>query len=147
MQTTPKSWSTIVTLTTQITQDTSHEEFSFEEVGILTRTQNALYIRYTEHQQNLETPVTFKISQIDDVLLHRHNDFTDMQLHFVPNKTFQTQYVTSQGNIPIAIRTDSFVNQITADHPYGQLAITYSLLNNDSIIGTYALNLSIAKAN
>lgn len=146
MQTTRKSWPTVVTLTTQITQDNSREEFSFEEEGILTLTQNALYIRYTERQQALETPVTFKISKIDDILLHRHNDFTDMQLHFTPNKTFQTQYVTTQGNIPIAVRTDTFVNQITAEHPYGKLAITYSLLNNDSIIGTYTLNLAIAKA-
>lgn len=146
MQTTRKSWPTVVTLTTQITQDNSREEFSFEEEGILTLTQNALYIRYTERQQDLETPVTFKISKIDDILLHRHNDFTDMQLHFTPNKTFQTQYVTTQGNIPIAVRTDTFVNQITAEHPYGKLAITYSLLNNDSIIGTYTLNLAIAKA-
>lgn len=146
MQTTRKSWPTVVTLTTQITQDNSREEFSFEEEGILTLTQNALYIRYTERQQDLETPVTFKISKIDDISLHRHNDFTDMQLHFAPNKTFQTQYVTTQGNIPIAVRTDTFVNQITAEHPYGKLAITYSLLNNDSIIGTYTLNLAIAKA-
>lgn len=145
MQPTRKNWSTTLTLTTQITQENEQEEFSFEESAQVTIINNTLYVRYTEHQQNFETPVTFKISQIDDILLHRHNDFTDVQLHFMSNKTFQTQYVTSQGNIPIAVHTDSLLNEITADHPYGTLNITYSLLNNDSVIGTYTLSLLISK--
>ena len=145
MQPTRKSWTTTITLTTKITQENEQEEFSFEESAQVTLINNTLYVRYTEHQQNFETPVTFKISQVDDILLHRHNDFTDVQLPFMPNKTFQTQYVTSQGNIPIAVRTDALLNEITADHPYGALSITYSLLNNNSVIGTYTLSLLISK--
>ena len=145
MQPTRKSWSTTITLTTQITQETERETFSFEENAQVTVINNILYVRYTEHQQNFETPVTFKISQIDDILLHRHNDFTDVQLHFMPNKIFQTQYVTSQGNIPIDVRTDALLNEITAEHPHGTLTITYSLLNNSSVIGTYTLSLLISK--
>ena len=143
MQPMRKTWSTTISLSTKITQYDQVETFDFEESGKLILTTNALYLRYTEHQQSVATPVTFKIAQSDDILLHRHNDFTDVQLHFIPGQEFQSHYVTSQGNIPIAVRTDQLSNEITSDHPYGELVIAYTLLNNHAVIGQYQLTLNI----
>ncbi|WP_407124592.1 DUF1934 domain-containing protein [Weissella paramesenteroides] len=143
MQPIRKTWSTTISLSTQIKQDDQTEAFDFKELGTLTLTPNAVYLRYTEHQYEVATPVTFKISQIDDILLHRHNYFTDVQLHFSPNQEFQSHYITSQGNIPITVRTNQLTNEITNDHPYGKLAVAYTLLNNHEPIGNYQLTLTI----
>ena len=60
-----------VTVETKITQDGETETHDFSEEGQLVEINDLMYVRYLEHLDQQETPVTFKITDDKHVRLTR----------------------------------------------------------------------------
>ncbi|WP_295746379.1 DUF1934 domain-containing protein [uncultured Limosilactobacillus sp.] len=128
-----------VKMTSQINQDGQTERFSFEEDGQLATVGGKHYLRYTEHQQGVATPVQFRFDD-DRVHLRRAGD---RQTHLVFDRKNATssQYQTAYGPIELRVHTTQLIVAFDWDQSQGQLELKYELRSAGTLVGSYHVSL------
>ena len=128
-----------VKMVSEMSQDGQQERFSFAEEGQLATINDKHYLRYTEHQQGVSTPVQFRLDD-DQVHLLRSGD---VQTRFVFGQENETisHYQTAYGPIELRVLTRQLSMTVDWDHCQGQLEIKYELHSAGILVGSYHVSL------
>ena len=128
-----------VKMSSQMTQDGETANFSFEEDGQLATVGNKHYLRYTEHQHGIETPVQFRL---DDQQVHLLRS-GDVETRFVFDETTDTtsRYQTAYGPIDLRVVTKRLAKQVNWDESRGSLEVEYDLHSAGMLVGSYHVSL------
>ncbi|WP_429970508.1 DUF1934 domain-containing protein [Fructilactobacillus sp. Tb1] len=129
-----------VVVDTKITQDGETESHHFAETGQLAEINNVMYIRYVEHFQGQETPVTFKISGEHHVRLTR-KAANDLMLEFVEGEKTKNHYQTPYGKMTIGALAKKVDVDATHKELEGNINVDYELYTNDEKVGDYQIKL------
>ncbi|WP_283582827.1 DUF1934 domain-containing protein [Limosilactobacillus difficilis] len=129
-----------VHLTTTINQDGQSQSFHFDEAGQLVAfNDHQHYLRYTEHQHGVATPVQFKLLT-DTVRLSRQG-VPETDFLFDQTQATASRYHTQYGDIDLRVVTKELQKEVDwADHS-GQVKIHYQLHSQGMMVGEYQLRL------
>lgn len=129
-----------VLITNQTKQQGEIEEFKEEITGKYYVKNENIFIRY---QENSKASVTFKVMADGKVQLTRQGNGNQLRLIFGKDFSFETNYQTAYGMIPLMARTVSL--DVTLNHdqtaPAGTIAIDYQLYSQNNLVGEYQLRL------
>ncbi|CUS26866.1 DUF1934-containing protein [Paucilactobacillus oligofermentans DSM 15707 = LMG 22743] len=128
-----------VKLKTTIIQPEGREEFEFSEPGQFIQMGGAYYLRYTEIQDGIETPVTFKFMD-QSVVLTRHSD-NRARFEFQLGKSIATHYQSAYGMMNLSVVTKKMVLNLNENENNGELWVDYELKSVDNVIGKYQIRL------
>ena len=128
-----------VKMESKMNQDGQQARFSFEEDGQLSTVGGKHYLRYTEHQQGVATPVQFRLDD-DQVHLLRSGD---VQTRFIFDQEQETtsRYQTAYGPIELRVVTRQLSSTVDWDDCQGQLEIEYELHSAGMLVGSYHVSL------
>lgn len=132
----------MIQVKTEVFQENELKEYYFEEKGQVIRIGDALYVRYEEIMEGVDTPVpvTLKINPDGSVQLIRAGDVR-MRLTFAYQEERETAYHTPYG----AMQIRTFTNKMRVslkDLPFsGEVTVDYDLFGGSEKIGVYHLSL------
>lgn len=129
-----------VTVETKITQDGETETHDFSEEGQLVEINDLMYVRYLEHLDQQETPVTFKITDDKHVRLTR-KVANDLMLDFVEGEKTKNHYQTPYGRMEIGALAQKVDVEVEHGAPKGHIFVDYALYSNNEKVGDYQIKL------
>lgn len=136
-----KKYQTIqVTVETKITQDGETETHHFSETGQLAEVNDVMYVRYLEHLDQQETPVTFKITDNKHVRLTRKS-VNDLKLEFIEGEKTINHYQTPYGKMEIGALAQKVDVEVEHGAPKGHIEVDYALYTNNEKVGDYQIKL------
>lgn len=121
----------------QITNEEGTETFEFDVEGTLLKKLNT-YILYNEYIEDIRTQVRVKIEH-DQVRINRKGDLS-LDFLFVPFETTQNMYHMANQKTVMEVTTNQLIMDIndTAGHLY----IQYTIMNNNTVLGSYTYELN-----
>lgn len=129
-----------VKLATKLHVGDEHDQFSFEEPGQLAQLQNGRwYLRYTEHQNGVASPVQFRFDDEQIVLTRGKNPQTT--LIFDAHQPATVQYPTAYGKLNLEVKTTTYAPLIDWTHAIGKVNLAYELHHQGHRLGKYQLTL------
>ncbi len=128
-----------VKMLSKMTQDGETANFTFEEDGQLATVGDKHYLRYTEHQHGIETPVQFRL---DDQQVHLLRS-GDVETRFVFDEDAATtsRYQTAYGPIDLRVITKRLAKKVDWEDARGSLEVEYDLHSSGMLVGSYQVSL------
>lgn len=128
-----------VKMSSQMTQEGQTTSFHFEEDGQLATVGGKHYLRYTEHQRGVATPVQFRLGD-QQVHLLRSGDVTT---RFIFDQSAETvsHYQTAYGPIELHVRTKQLATNIDWEKRQGRVEVEYDLHSSGMMVGSYHVSL------
>lgn len=128
-----------VKMASVMTQDGGQSRFTFEEDGQLATVGGKHYLRYTEHQHGVATPVQFRLDH-DRVHLLRSGDATT-RLVFDEAAATTSRYQTAYGPIDLQVVTKHLDAALDWEEASGQVELAYELHSAGALVGSYQVSL------
>lgn len=137
----------IVDLHSHITYPDDEEHLTVQAIGTATWLHKQLYLRFTEpaslEGQSLETKVMIKFESDGSLQMRRTNATSTSQMHFINGQISHSHYQTPAGMLFLAVDTHDLQTNINPKTPnQGKLDLTYSLSQNDLVVGHYHVQLT-----
>lgn len=129
-----------VVIDTQITQEQQSEKHHFAETGQLINIKGNWYIRFVEHSETGEVPVTFRVDDSHEVRLTRKAE-SQLNLLFKQDEKTDNYYVTPYGTMNITVFASKVDAMIDVKNTSGQIEVSYQIITDGETVGNYQIKL------
>ncbi|TDM39177.1 DUF1934 domain-containing protein [Macrococcoides goetzii] len=120
----------------QITNSEGTETFEFNTTGTLIKKAHT-YIMYKETIDDIQTDVRVKMEK-ERVRINRKGQLT-LDFLFVPYETTQNMYHLANQKTVMEITTNQMF--IESDEHSGKVYIQYTIVNNQTVLGSYTYDI------
>lgn len=128
-----------VKMSSEMHQDGGSSHFNFEEEGQLATVGGKHYLRYTEHQNGVATPVQFRL---DDTQVHLlRSGAVSTRFVFDEQEETTSRYQTEYGPIELRVVTKRLQSDIDWKNASGQVDVEYDLHSSGTLVGSYHVSL------
>ncbi|RFU62364.1 DUF1934 domain-containing protein [Peribacillus glennii] len=129
-----------VKLRTTIRNGAETETYEFTTFGMKFTKGNALYLQYTEEDENGKTQTTVKYKEPEALIMR--GGAVKMRQVFNPGETMNGHYESRYGSMPMQTKTES-VHHVWAEEKHeGMFVFRYELFMQGDLLGQYEMAIA-----
>ncbi|PLT35903.1 DUF1934 domain-containing protein [Bacillus sp. V5-8f] len=129
-----------VMLRTTIRNDGETESYELTTFGTKFSKGNALYLQYTEEDENGKTQTTVKYKDPEALIMR--GGAVKMRQVFNPGETLNGHYESMYGSMPIQTKTESISHVWTEEKREGMFVFRYELFMQGDLLGQYEMAIA-----
>lgn len=129
-----------VMLRTTIKNGTETDTYELITFGTKFNKGNALYLQYTEEDENGKTQTTVKYKEPEALLMR--GGAVKMRQVFVPGEAMNGHYESMYGSMPMQTRTQAVRHEWEEEIREGRFVFRYELYMQGDLLGQYEMEIA-----